>query len=585
MKILHKYRRLIGVILTFTVSVMLLVSTIPASAATVNIPYCSYFPYGQIETFGEGSRAIYSSSKAKHFTSSGGSGSIVAFNSDYSSLGRCYRDENYNSDFIFAFTGTSNIVSYIDSGTLGIVLVFRGMQGEIISWFYNSPYGYQPISSDTLLFTYNVRYYFQSQILDYFGFGQADLVGVGLGTQGAIDCTFTFKSLEHSPKTDSNEYTDIEDSGDSSSSSVISTLLKKLFSFNQTKLGLSFGILGSLITTSIDSLTDSIVSKLDFLGNLLSVVWSGAKPVLKPLYEEVLLPSLDSILNSVNVISTKTVEKLSPVLADMINFFSPYFNRIMDIITNNFLNLVTNLTPLVNQFVTAISPSLDGIVTNISKNISKIFNECFVPSDTSTEYQEFVGMKNDISNKFPVFNQLKSFVTVLFNSELYNVSPDNYSYILVKDCGSFSSNSPTSFRQSYSFEKNKYYFLTFSIDVNSGSTARISFYNQSGGPIVYQYTAKSGVNEVILYFTDDVNVFWLGYFGQGSFSYSNVLLYSLESKHLVPNDFKVNIYGKEVSVLNFDWYMPYKHYGDICVIAFCYLAFIWHTFKRIPNII
>ena len=56
----------------------------------------------------------------------------------------------------------------------------------------------------------------------------------------------------------------------------------------------------------------------------------------------------------------------------MINFFAPYFNKISDIVTNNFLNLVTNLTPLVNQFVTAISPSLDGIVTNISKNISRV---------------------------------------------------------------------------------------------------------------------------------------------------------------------------------------------------------------------
>ena len=53
----------------------------------------------------------------------------------------------------------------------------------------------------------------------------------------------------------------------------------------------------------------------------------------------------------------------------------------------------------------------------------------------------------------------------------------------------------------------------------------------------------------------------------------------------VSSDFIVQVYDKKVSVLDMSWYLPYKQYGDICVIAFCYLAFIWRLFKKLPSMV
>ena len=36
-------------------------------------------------------------------------------------------------------------------------------------------------------------------------------------------------------------------------------------------------------------------------------------------------------------------------------------------------------------------------------------------------------------------------------------------------------------------------------------------------------------------------------------------------------------------IFNVNWYIPYKKYGDAIITAFCYIAFILHVFKNLPN--
>lgn len=585
MKILHKYRRLIGVILTFTVSVMLLVSTIPASAADVSLDYCSFYPYGQLYTFGNTSVKIYSSSNTFLLKSSGSGGSFVFHNGAFGPLGRSYRDSSKNADYTFTFYGDPSWRSGIDSKNFGCVVVFRSLNDEIKS-FLAFNYKVSAVSGSSCLYTFTIPAATQYSMLNSINWVRADLVGIGVGQEGGYSGNLKYVSFNHSPiSSDTNDDTSIDSSNKWYSPLV--NFFRKIFSNSLNSLKVEYGILGFLFENSIGSVTSKLSDLIDLLGNIVNLIWQGSKPVLKPLFEEVFLPTLNSILNAINVLATKIAEVFSPILADMINFFAPYFNKISDIVTNNFLNLVTNLTPLVNQFVTAISPSLDGIVTNISKNISSIFNECFVPSDTSTEYQEFVGMKNDISNKFPVFNQLNDFVNVLFNPENYGNSLDDYSYTMLQNYGTFgeySHYSVTLKRQYFTFLKGNSYLLNLYIDMPVGSQVTLQFFSYKGQPFA-NYSLHNGSNSIKFCPDQNFNMFHFNCFGGGYFSFSNVYLYSLESNHIVPDDFNVNVYGKEVSVLNFDWYLPYKHYGDICVIAFCYLAFIWHTFKRLPNII
>lgn len=41
----------------------------------------------------------------------------------------------------------------------------------------------------------------------------------------------------------------------------------------------------------------------------------------------------------------------------------------------------------------------------------------------------------------------------------------------------------------------------------------------------------------------------------------------------------------QVKVMDLSWYAPYKEYGDNIICIFCYLAFLWNIFIRLPDII
>lgn len=51
----------------------------------------------------------------------------------------------------------------------------------------------------------------------------------------------------------------------------------------------------------------------------------------------------------------------------------------------------------------------------------------------------------------------------------------------------------------------------------------------------------------------------------------------------LPEDTKMIWVGS--TMLDFSWYDSYKGYADIIIVAFCYLTFIWNTFRKLPSII
>lgn len=557
MKKLYKFRHLIGVVLTFAVSVMLLVSSFPASAQSLKPNYYSYYENANITDFGSIGNIMRLNSSYCYVDKQG---AFICHTSTFSSLGLAYNDSKLNGTFSFIIEAPAIWSVGFNGNQLSAAFIYRGLSGAIAAFQSSaSNYEYNVIGNGMARFVFTVPASAIAAHMNYKGWYSADIIGVGVRSDGNYTGNFKLVTAAYISKNEVYGF----DGGELKWYSPLTRVIGEIF----------------------DASTSVLTKAIDLIGVAINGIWNYAKPVLKPLLEEVLLPTLNGILNTVGSLATKIVEVLSPVLADMINFFSPYFNRISDIITNNFLNLVENLTPLVNKFVTAISPSLDSIVTNISSNISKIIKECFVPDDTSAEYQEFVGMKDEITNKFPIFNQLHGFVSALFNPQNYQVSYNDDIYTMIKNFGSFGNNEHNvlkPFPIYFLFDVNRYYLLTFTSVTTSVNKSYITFYDTDGNIILRSY-AKDGLNEISFCLTKNCGVFYVS--GYDSFTVSDVRLYTLKNDKAVSSDFIVNVYGTEVSVLDFNWYMPYKKYGDILVISFCYLAFVWRTFKRLPNII
>ena len=350
------------------------------------------------------------------------------------------------------------------------------------------------------------------------------------------------------------------------------------------RLGNFFQSLSDNISSAINFLSFGLSSQISDISGRLERIWNFLEPFLTPILEYVFLPVLHDILDAIIDLTVDITDAFAPLIADIINYFVPYFNKIINIITENFLNLTKGLTPILNQFITDISPSFDSIVENTSKNIRLIVEECFIPSDSSKEFQEFISFRDDLTNKFPIFSQLKAFVSVLFDPMEYNAGNSFlYSnFVCSFPNKTFPIGSTTYYyRCNFNFKVNNSYYITFNF---SGKSGRIQYIRTSGG-YISGVSIKKGSNSIL--FSSDINVSSFEFVVSGSSDSSTVIsdicLYSVDSS--AGENFTVNVYGKKVSVLDFDWYMPYKHYGDICVIAFCYLAFIWHTFKKLPSII
>ncbi len=561
MKFLHKHRRIIGFILTVTVSVMLFVSSIPASAADSVL--CRF----------------------KRFDSGGSSYTPVTgcnnYSINYTSSGFYGKLYFYDED-IFSFSKTSapEFFRIIVSLPMGYEKYYKTNIAVGIIYGNNriSRLLFDKIELDPNNINYELYYFILEgqdfiDIANDYNFSSMTVQGVSVD----IDSVAASSSSVKRCTVESVTY-----STGSSSSSIQKEANRYLF---DNFLDPAFKWLGNFISEAFRFVSDNfIVPAIGTLGVIFQDAFDALKPFLSSLLDNLFLPVLNSILSTLNGIVQAIADAFLPIIADIINFFAPYYNKLSDIITNNFIDLVSRLSPLVNQFVTAITPSFESIVNNISKNISNIIRECFIPNDSSAEYQEFVSMKNDVTNKFPIFNQLYSFVSALFNPSTYSPGTSVSVTNILRSYNDriIESNKQVYYRCNYDFKKGNSYYITFNVSGSRevGIQYVLSSGSYMGGPEIH-----NGANTILL----SESLYSVSAFefysrkSSGTASITDICLYSVDSS--AGSDFTVNVYGKNVSVLNFDWYMPYKHYGDICVIAFCYLAFVWHTFKRLPQII
>lgn len=589
MKKLYNYRRFIASVLSVTVSLMLFVFTIPASAENYKVQYYSCLPNSGIQYFGSSQFIDGYATDTAPLNS--GANATLFHTSNFASLGHISADENLNGDFFFSFEAPPMWAYAFETGAMEIGIVIQAYNGENYAFSGNTGIEFNVINQVG-------KYVFRAgpsrlaSFVKYKGWKQADIIGIGIKNNSNYSGNFSVRDVSYVQSYEQFGFVDGE------------------FKW--------YSPIARTINYAFDYLTSVLVKCFSVLGEIMNGIWQYMKPFLKPILEEVFIPTLNGLLSAVVSIASEVGKVLSPLIADIINFFSPYFIQVMEVIgyhfsmlvsnllplvaefvtqiTPSFVNimdamgyhfsmLVSNLFPLINEFVTAIGPSYEAIVSSLTRNISNIFSECFIPNETSTEYQDFVGMKNDVSNKFPIFIQLKSFFNSLFNPELYGDSLEDYSYSLLQNYGTFSLSSTGFIRKQYfDFNKDRSYILSFTAEVPSGGSSYIEFHAYNASAFGERFIIHNGLNTFKFSPNQDFNTFHFECKGTGNFIFSNVFLYSLESINM-PSDFTVNVYGSNVSVLNFDWYMPYKRYGDICVIAFCYLAFVWHTFKRLPSII
>ena len=574
MKFFLKYKRLISVLLTVTVSVMLYVSVLPASAAVSNTNRV----YGSLYV------AAWQGSGHATYINSADTG--VRFGDKYgyhltNNIFLTYRFDNpftvYSSEsrnqsinFTWNIKSTLKLhTSNIRNGCFAIVyknpdgtyhygiLLEKYCKSQLVSSNGNPEYSYY-FSFPGEVFSS----YCESQKID-----NAQCVGIAYRCLLNVSDIWSYISV-----TECETFTGSGNSSLSGLSSILSNVFSPLLSFLANAINAALSVVGA-----------TIVTELSTLSSIFQTVGQIMEPAISAVLDNLILPVLNSVLSTLNKIVASAVEEFTPVIAGIINFFAPYFNKIQDIVTTNFLDLVSKLSPLVKEFVTAIAPSFDSVVTNISKNISLIIEECFVPSDSSKEYQEFVSLRDDVTNKFPIFTQLKSFVMVLFDPVTYKSGSSVYfTNLICRFSDINSTNVIYGERFHYNFSASSSYMLTFNTALNTahGSLAFFDSKNNNVG----HYDLTNGSNCLNISLKVNAVSFYI-FFNDASapVSITDICLYSVDSS--AGEDFTVNVYGKKVSVLDFNWYMPYKHYGDICVIAFCYLAFIWHTFKRLPSII
>lgn len=403
---------------------------------------------------------------------------------------------------------------------------------------------------------------------------------------------------------------DALDSSDKAWYSGIVEFFAKITTTAMSWLITGFSALASLIG---EVLTPVISSLGDVLQNCFDIF----KPYLADLFNNSILPAVNNILGVLNNIVTAIVEAFAPYLADIVNFFSPYFNQLGTIITNSFADLVQAINPMLQDFITAINPSLDGIVSTLTQNIETLVSALFVPTEVSeTDFEEF---KNQLNAKIPIFSQLKSFLVVLFNPETYTdckqytleiveLVPEHYEdfediYWEVDDAEKVYTFKTSSGVEIWELlEVGKKYTLSFdytesALYFNSVNLSLHFYYFDNGNLFKMNFVESKSFSRSFTcnQLTIDNHLPYITFSGpRDAFDSSNLKNIKLlvpetvtsgGTLSAVSSDFIVDIYGKKVSVLDMSWYLPFKQYGDICVIAFCYLAFIWRLFKKLPSMV
>lgn len=365
------------------------------------------------------------------------------------------------------------------------------------------------------------------------------------------------------------------------SAEMIAEALQPLFSF-----------LGSFVADAFSFVVDTLlIPVIDAAALMLGDILETFEPFFNTFFNDLLMPVLDSLLSNVKKLSTTLVSSLTPVIEGIIDFFAPYFNNIVTAISTNFVDFAEDLTPILNEFIKNITPSFNSIVTNLSDNIKLIINECFIPDNESEQVQEFVAIKDKLLLKVPVFSQFGDFLSSLFNPDTYNASSSiqETSYISI-----------SSIKKMYYTLPNKLpngrYKLVLSMDdsYSLSNYGYVVLQCKKSNVKVYNYFAQINFSALSTHKKNITSTFEitdsnsydsmiLKFVFEGSARLYDVRIYSLDNTVLSSNI--VSYKGKSINAFNFDWYKPYKHYGDILIISFCYLAFVWRTYKKLPTMV
>lgn len=577
MKFLEKHKKFISRVLVVTVSLMLLLSSFPTSAAinsssTLNSQQCSFI---RAEVNGN---QVYGTSKGYRFNFYGHTGSLSGTHNFTAYL--------QNPIYITASTVPKKVIQFVvdvpglldDSFKDGFFVSFSTSFGKYIRLNCNSIWYNHDISGTTL---YEKSFGSISRYVFYVDSSRLTRMYNDLGSFSITGLEVHVSSELCQQYLGFQNYIYIGDFYDCETMTVIDESAKMIADALQPIFSWLGGFFADAFTYVVNTF---LVPVLNTLGFILNDIYNNLSPIFSSLFSDLILPVLDSILSSLSSVAGSIASSLSPLISNIVKDFTPIFNQLSNIITDNFLKLSNVLNPILNDFILNISPSFDSIVTNLSENISLIVNECFIPDNSSEQVQEFLSIKNDLTNKVPIFTQLSSFLETLFNPDTYYSSSSvnektyldigfvgNYyrfgkplkpgDYKLVFNCHSTAnlSSYPKLTLQAYDNVKKKWInIFSYSNYVRSGNVVYFSISN------LYDYE----IYELKLLH---------------SYGIHKTTLYSLDNTILSSN--VVNYKGTLINAFNFDWYKPYKKYGDICIIAFCYLVFIWRTFKRLPILI
>ena len=410
MKFFYKHKKFIARVLCVTVSLMLLISSIPVGASTISsagydktlCTFSSYVSYGTSHTINNSDRVrgLFSADYGSysdgefHFILS----SPISINSSNASS----KGIGFNLYFPYVLkTAGDNFKVAFKTNLKGFILKLDG--ASIIGNFQNVGGDYGQI----VKLQHFVDYTRISAMHDYAGdFQITGLIVVVSGGAGQV--------------LGNNNYIAISDFYDCTLQTVTATD-EATFILNALRSMLQ--LLGDGFSTAInflgyDILAPYIEDILDGLGAISNVFSS----VFSVFFEDLLMPVLESQLSVLRNLSITIAEKLEPIISNMVNFFAPYFNDLSDLITDNFIFLIKGLEPIFNQFTADVQFSFGSIAENMVKNIRKIIEECFIPDNSSVQVKEFISIKDELTSKIPLFTQFGTFLNTLFNPDDYYVS-------------------------------------------------------------------------------------------------------------------------------------------------------------------
>lgn len=365
------------------------------------------------------------------------------------------------------------------------------------------------------------------------------------------------------------------------SESGFSDFLRNLTKYS----GLDF--LTKIFLKANNALVFLITAGVDFIVLML-------KPILVDVIAGPASTSIKSIFESIFSSTGIFIRTLEPALASLTNAITPELTKIADSVTNGFKNFSEQyLRPALNDYLDKTKLAHSDLAASIIESLQTLFTTLVVPSDTSDEVQEFMQLKDKLSNKLPFVTQLNLFFTVLFDPTNYSEDGGNgESLVFLKEftalgirnrypkaftldsegyvVGSIEGADYKRYILPYDFEVGKTYVIYATIKENAIDNV-FSVLDNNG---------KSSYGDTAVGYRGTVTSLYV--LGRTRFHISSIRVYEVVS---ADSGFSVDVMGTEVDIFNFDWYLPYKAYGDMVILSFVYLGFAWHLFKRLSSIV